>query len=179
MLDYQELERIGKECGFTHIAPLDAATIRVLPEVREMCEKNTCHMYGKRWSCPPGAGTLEECEARVRRYTSGILVQTVGELEDELDGEAMMETEALHKENFQRMREVLHEQFPGMLSIGSGCCTRCKECAYPDAPCRFPDDMFASMEAYGMLVTEVCTANGMSYYYGPCTIAYTACFLLE
>ncbi len=179
MLDYQELERIGQECGFTHIAPLDASTIQVLPEVRKMCEKNTCRMYGKRWSCPPGAGTLEECEARVRRYTSGILVQTVGELEDELDGEAMMETEALHKENFQRMREVLHKKFPGMLSIGSGCCTRCKECAYPDAPCRFPDDMFASMEAYGMLVTEVCTANGMSYYYGPCTIAYTACYLLE
>ena len=33
--------------------------------------------------------------------------------------------------------------------------------------------------AYGMLVTQVCQANGLEYYYGPCTIAYTSCYLLE
>ena len=66
-----------------------------------------------------------------------------------------------------------------MLPIGAGCCTKCKVCTYPDAPCRFPDQAFSSMEAYGMLVTQVCKANGLEYYYGPCTIAYTSCYLLE
>ncbi|MCD7867201.1 MAG: ASKHA domain-containing protein [Clostridiales bacterium] len=34
------------------------------------------------------------------------------------------------------------------------------------------------MEAYGMLVTEVCQSNHLEYYYGSCTIAYTSCYLL-
>ena len=37
----------------------------------------------------------------------------------------------------------------------------------------------SSMEAYGMVVMETCKANGMGYYYGPQSIAYTSCFLLE
>jgi predicted metal-binding protein len=90
-----------------------------------------------------------------------------------------METEARHKENFIAFEQVLRELYPNMLAIGSGCCTRCRECTYPDAPCRQPDKAFASMEAYGMLVTQVCQANDLTYYYGPCTIAYTGCYLLD
>ena len=77
-----------------------------------MCASNTCHMYGKNWHCPPGCGTLEECEARVRSYRQGILVQTVGELEDSMDGEGMMETEKAHKEHFFALEEKLRSQYP-------------------------------------------------------------------
>ncbi len=122
---------------------------------------------------------MEECEKRVRRYHRGILVQTVGELEDSMDGEGMIETENAHKEHFFQLEEKLRTYYPQMLPIGSGACTRCTSCTYPDAPCRFPDKTFASMEAYGMLVTQVCQDNGLAYYYGPCTIAYTSCFLLD
>ena len=38
--------------------------------------------------------------------------------------------------------------------------------------------MISSMEAFGMLVLEVCKANGLSYYYGSDKMAYTGCFLL-
>ena len=65
-----------------------------------MCAADSCHKYNKCWSCPPGCGTLEECEKRVRKFKLGILVQTVGELEDSLDGEGMMRTEAMHKASF-------------------------------------------------------------------------------
>ena len=52
-------------------------------------------------------------------------------------------------------------------------------CTCPDAPCRFPDQAFSSMEAYGMLVMQVCQANHLDYYYGPGKIAYTSCYLLK
>ena len=136
----EKLQSLGQDAGFTHIAPLDCSTIRLMPDVRQMCAANTCHMYGKNWCCPPGCGTLEECEERIRQYRRGILVQTVGELEDSMDGEGMMETEAAHKENFFRLEEALRPLYPAMLPIGSGSCTRCKTCTYPDAPCRFPDN---------------------------------------
>ena len=179
MIDYEQLEKLGTDTGFSHIAPLKCSTIELLPEVRQMCEANTCGMYGKRWSCPPGCGTLEDCRAKIQQYKNGILVQTVGQLEDAMDGETMMETEALHKKNFFAMEKLLRETNPDMLAIGAGCCTRCETCTYPDEPCRFPKKAFSSMEAYGMLVTQICKANDMTYYYGPCTIAYTSCFLLE
>ena len=76
MLDYQALEKLGRECGFTYVEPLDASTIKLLPEVREMCKNGNCGRYGKNWSCPPGCGTLEECRARVEHFQEGILVRT-------------------------------------------------------------------------------------------------------
>ena len=178
MIDLEELVRVGKDCGFTHIVPLDASTIRLFQDVRKMCEKNSCGMYGANWCCPPGMGDLEECERKIRRYSRGILVQTVGQLEDELDGEMMMETNDAHKEHFDEMHRRLLKKYPDLLACGAGTCTRCKKCTYPDAPCRFPENTYASMEAYGMLVTQVCQANHLPYYYGPCTIAYTSCLLI-
>jgi len=178
MLDYEKLEQLAAECGFTHTAHLDVSTIRLLDEVRAMCEKNTCGQYGRNWCCPPGLGDLDHCREVIGRYREGLIVQTVGELEDSLDFEAMMETEQQHKEHFRLMTERLLPDYPHMLSAGAGTCTRCKVCTYPDHPCRFPDTTFGSMEAYGMLVTQVCQANGLAYYYGPNSIAYTSCYLL-
>ncbi len=178
-MDLEKLKKIGHDCGFTHVAPLSADTIELKKEVRDMCASNACHKYNVNWCCPPGVGELSECEKKVRSYKKGILVQTVGELEDELDGETMMETNEAHKEHFEEMKKILSKEYPGMLSLGAGTCTRCKTCTYPDAPCRFPEDTFASMEAFGMLVTQVCQANDLPYYYGKCTIAYTSCFLIE
>ena len=175
----QELCALAKEIGFEQAGPLDPATIELKEEVREMCASGKCAMYDKRWSCPPGCGTLDECRDLLKGYTRGILVQSVGELEDNFDIETMMETEAAHKERFYAMRKALVEKGIDALAAGAGCCTICPECTYPDAPCRFPEKKMSSMEALGMLVLEVCKANDMRYFYGENTIAYTSCFLFR
>lgn len=178
MMELEILKEKGKEIGFTHVNELESSTIQLMTEVRDMCAANTCGQYGVKWSCPPGCGTLEECEARVRSYDKGLIVQTVGQLEDNMDIETMMETESIHKENFIRFRDYLLEKYPKLLPLGAGCCTNCSKCTYPHEPCRFPDKAIASMEAYGMLVNQVCKDNGVAYNYGPCTISYTSCYLL-
>ena len=178
MIPYDNLAQLAESAGFSAWSPLDPDTIGCRSEVRDMCAGNACGQYGKRWSCPPGCGSLEECAAQIKDCTQGILVQTIGELEDEFDGEAMMETEALHKEHFQEMLSSLREKTGHVLPLGAGCCTRCRACTYPDGPCRFPEEAVSSMEAYGMLVLQVCRDNGLTYYYGPDKIAYTGCFLL-
>lgn len=177
-MTYEDLAALAEGSGFSAWARLEIATIQLKPEVRDMCAANSCGMYGKRWSCPPGCGTLEECAARLKRYKSGILVQTCGEIEDGFDFEAMMEIEQRHKSNFTNMYAVLRNRTDRVLAIGAGCCTACASCTYPDEPCRFPEKSVASMEAYGMLVLEVCKANGLQYYYGSDKMAYTSCFLL-
>lgn len=176
-MDYAQIEKMAQAAGFTHVAPLDVRTLELKPEVRGMCETNSCGRFGKCWSCPPGCGSLEECARKVSRFRHGILVQTVGELEDELDGEGMMDAEHLHKEHFLRMNGELRKSHSQVLALGAGCCTICKTCTCPDAPCRFPERQISSMEAYGLVVLEVCKANHLPYYYGKCTISYTGCFL--
>lgn len=178
-LSTEQLTALAKEIGFDHCGPLDPTTIELKQEVRDMCASGSCSQYNKRWSCPPGCGTLAECREILKGYTYGILVQSVAELEDAFDAETMMETEMLHKERFTAMRERLLEMDANALPIGAGCCTVCSKCTYPDSPCRFPEKKVSSMEAFGMLVLEVCKANGMTYFYGANTIAYTSCFLLK
>lgn len=177
-MTYEELSKIAEESGFSAWALLDVSTIELKQEVRDMCTVNTCGMSGKCWSCPPGCGTLEECAERIKGRTLGILVQTIGEIEDSFDFEAMIEIEADHKVNFRTMYKAIRDAGADVLAIGAGGCTICKECTYPDAPCRFPDKMVSSMEAYGMVVNEICKANNLPYNYGPERMAYSSCFLL-
>lgn len=173
MMDYPTIKRLAQTAGFSHIAPLDPATIQLKPEVRQMCA--ACSQYGKRWSCPPECGSLEECAKQIGTYRQGVLVQTVGILEDAFDGEGMLETESLHKQNFRKLRDLIGQA--DVLALGAGCCTMCSDCTCPETPCRFPEKRISSMEAYGIVVTEVCRANGVPYRYEENTIAYTSCVL--
>lgn len=175
-MTYEELSKIAEASGFTAWAPLDVSTIELKQEVRDMCA--ACQMYGKRWSCPPGCGTLAECAEKIHAHSHGILVQTMGDVEDGFDIEAMMEIEQDHKEHFTDMYRALRQADANVLAIGAGCCTKCRNCTYPDEPCRFPEEMVSSMEANGMVVLEVCKANNLQYYYGADKMAYTSCFLI-
>ena len=179
MPDYEKLSAKAMECGFTHCAPLDVSTLDFMQDVRDMCNGKQCNKYGKSWSCPPACGTLEEMRERVKAYSGGILVQTVGELEDSYDWEGIMETGKRHKENFTLMHDALASEKLSVLAMGAGACMLCETCTYPDAPCRFPDRMAASMEASGLFVSKVCTDNGLQYNYGPNKIAFTSCYLVE
>ncbi|MDO4573140.1 MAG: DUF2284 domain-containing protein [Clostridia bacterium] len=178
-LNMEALAQAARKHGFDHAAALDPSAVRLRAEVRDMCASNKCGRYGACWTCPPACGELALCEARLRAYSRGLIVQTVGLLEDSLDFEGMQEAERRHKAMYESFADELRKRFPGLLALGTGGCSICERCAYPDAPCRFPERAFSSMEAYGMLVTDVCAQNGLSYYYGPNTIAYTACYLLD
>ena len=93
--------------------------------------------------------------------------------------EGIRETGDAQAKNFARLEAELAKRYPNLWAMGTGACTKCKKCTYPDAPCRFPDQLFSSMEACGLYVSKVCTDNGLPYNYGPNKLAYSACFLLE
>ena len=164
--------------GFYAADTMDSSLLTPRKEVREMCAADRCHAYGKNWTCPPACGTLEESVTRLQKYNRVLLVQSRGELEDEFDFEGMMDLEKQHKERFHAMAEIVRRVHPDALCLGSGGCRICAKCAYPE-PCRFPEKACSSMEAFGLLVSEVCTACGMTYYYGKNTLAYEACFVYQ
>ena len=169
---------IARQCGFTEAAPLRIETLKTMPMVRDACAADKCQAYGKNWTCPPNCGTLEECDARMHSYSRGILLQTVGKLEKRIDTKGYMRINAEHNEAFLKFAEEIRKEHPNALCLGAGGCRVCEKCAHPE-PCRFPDKAMSSMEAYGLFVTQVCRDNGVQYYYGPKTIAYSACVLFD
>ena len=105
-MNYKELEKLALGSGFTHAVPLDTTTISLKQEVRDMC-KNGCQQYARRWSCPPGCGSLNELREMICHYKKGILVQTVTELEDEFDWDGMIKAQNRHQEHFHLFLEKL------------------------------------------------------------------------
>ena len=163
---YEKIRRLADEAGFS-CAPLDPSSLVPDPAVRAMCAEDRCRRYGASWSCPPACGSLETLGRRMHRYSDGILLVSVIPVEGDFDIEGIREGDILHKKCCDTLVRQVRTFCPDILPLASGSCTRCAKCTYPDAPCRFPDNTFASMEAYGMLVTQVCQANGLAYYYGP------------
>ena len=162
--------------GFTHAVPLDPGKLTARSDVRAMCAADKCRAYGKNHTCPPHCGTLEECQQKMRGFSRGILVQTVGILQKTIDSRAYRETERRHLTQFHALAEAVRKVHPEALCLGSGGCRVCKECAFPE-PCRFPEKACASMEGYGLFVTHVCRDSGIDYHHGEKTVTYCACVL--
>lgn len=179
MSDIYKLLEQAKAIGFDVAEPLDCSKIELLSEVRDMCKSNKCGAYDNNWSCPPGCGTLEECRERIGKYKRGMIVQTIGELEDEFDFEGIKETSERHKKTFYKLTYELRKEYPTLLALGAGACTHCKTCSYPSAPCRAPEYAVSSMESYGMVVSDVCKNNNVPYYYGRGKQVFVGCYLID
>ena len=179
MHDMEQLIREALDSGFSQAGELNVEALVFMPEVREMCSADRCRQYGKNWRCPPGCGSIEEAAARAARYSRGVLVQTVGKMEDDFDYEAIQAASEKHKSDFAALVDKLRRRYPDILPMGAGTCTLCERCTYPDAPCRHPDQSISSMEAYGLWVSKVCERSGVPYYYGKQTVTYTSCYLLK
>lgn len=178
-IDDNEMEKIVQEAldhGFSHVGKVEVSTLKPMNEVRSMCAAGKCNAYGKNWMCPPACGTVEECTERIRQFDNGLLLQVTGQLEDDFDAEAIMEAGARLKTLAESFADKLRKSYDKVMLLSAGACDICKKCAYPE-PCRFPDKATSAMEGYALLVTQVCAANGMKYYYGPQTITYHAVVL--
>lgn len=174
-----KLEQLARKCGFTNMGFFPVEKIEFREEVRDMCSSNRCGKYGKRWTCPPALPKLHVIAGEVKRYGWGILLQSTGHMEDPFDGETMFETEILQRERFDRFHKALMGEVDDVLPMSSSGCSLCTSCTYPEEPCRHPNIAVPSMEAYGLLVTDVCKLANIPYYYGKNTITFTACVLFS
>ncbi len=171
--------RAALDFGFSHAALMDPTKLRIREEVRAMCAADRCQAFSRCWVCPPGCGTLDDSRRTIARYRIGLIVQTTGTLDDPYDYDTMLTIGDEQKQRLLDFREELWLTYPYAIALGNGACTLCDACTYPAAPCRLPSLAIQSMEAFGLVVSDVCSDNGLGYYYGPETITYTGCYLLE
>ena len=111
---------------------LNTKALIFMPEVRDMCRADRCRSYNKNWRCPPACGSIEEAAKSVAAYSFGIIVQSIGKLEDKFDYETMQSTGEYHKEIFSSFIEKLKIRYPDILPMGACNCTIFKKCSYPD-----------------------------------------------
>lgn len=171
---------LARENGFEYAAAFDASGLVFLDEVRAMCAADRCRRYNKSWACPPACGSVGALERRARAYSRGVLVQTVAELDGDFDAEGLAAAERLHKRRFASLsRQAKLLAHGDCLPMGAGSCMLCVKCTYPSRPCRHPERVYPSMEAYGLIVADVCKLAGLRYYYGPGSISYASCILFN
>lgn len=174
----ESLADLSKSCGFEYQGVTSARNLVTRPEVRDMCAADKCKEYDHSWACPPGCGTIEHYQELIDGYETCFVVQSVGQLEDPFDIDTIMETAEKHKRRFEQFAEQVREIAPDALFLSAGSCKICDSCTYPDAPCRFPDKRFVSMEAAGLVVNDVCTSANVDYNHGQNTMAYSSCVLI-
>ncbi len=177
--DIDELTVLAKEAGFTYAAPLAMDSLEFREEVRSMCAEDRCKSYGKSWSCPPAVCSVARAKERARAYHRGIIVQTAGTLSDSFDMDGTASIMRRHRKDFDTLVRQIRNFYPDCLPMGAGTCRICRSCTYPDRPCRHPDKMVSSMEAYGLLVSDVAIRSGLKYNYGENTMCFTSCVLID
>ncbi len=148
------------------------------PEVRRICEGNSCGCYDKTWTCPPGLGTYEECKAFCLSFESAFVFTGKYDLEDSYDFDGMMEAKEQFQDVCRKIRRQWKEETGSCVLLGNGGCKLCKECTWPDAPCRRPEDSIPSLEGYGILVNRLAQAANVNYINGKDTVTYFAVILL-
>ena len=161
-------------CEFTQIVPQH---IPFSESVRKACEQNACGCYGKYWSCPPGAGSLEENKQRLLKYKNAFVYTTKHQLEDSFDTDGMENGRKQHSKIDSALTKLLSDSGELFEILGTEGCSRCENCTYPDSPCRFPKTMHLSMEATGMNVVELASQTGLHYYNGVNTVTYFSMIL--
>lgn len=160
--------------GATRAGIVNVTDVQFAESFRDMCVMNSCGKFGTNWMCPPAVGEFAELRDQVLKFSKGLVVQTVYQMEDSFDFEGMMRASDIHEKVFrdvlnQIRRDKLLDPF---LPLNAGICKFCEHCTYPDRDCLYPEEAVASLEAYGIDVNALVTACGIPYNNGVASVSY-------
>ena len=133
--------------------------------VRYICE-HECEMYNTTWACPPAVGSVEECRARIMRFEEGLMIATIAEVDDIANLQETLAAREPHEEITRQVLKLVQTQAEETLTLSTESCAICDRCAYPCAPCRFPDRMFPCVESHGIVVSDLAEQQGMDFLAG-------------
>ena len=168
----EDLLKLAEEAGAYQYGFVETADICLEQEVRRMCEVNSCGQYGKSWACPPALGTVEECRARLQAYKTLLVFSVKCDLDDSFDYEGMLAGGKRFKEICRAVDQAAEPLLEKYLILSNEGCGLCKECSYPDKPCRFPQRAHGALEGYGIMVSRLAAQAGIRYINGANTVTY-------
>lgn len=176
-MDTGKLTELALETGFANAAMIKTENIVFMPSFRPLCAENLCGKYGVNYACPPDCGTVEEMQARVQRWPDALVLQTLWDIDDPMDGSQTKPAKGTHNKLTRRLIDQIH--VPGLM-VGASGCSLCDPCAITAGrPCRFPDQMFSCMSAYCIFVRDLADKCGMDYDCGPHVVALFSMFCFD
>ena len=92
----EEIEQQLLDLPIVQYAWLSEKDIPFSDHVREICRKE-CPRYGKSWSCPPGVGTVKECQGRCSHFSEVFVFTTIAEVADVDNLEETLATRPEHE----------------------------------------------------------------------------------
>lgn len=163
-MNYDEMIEHAVNEGFADAAVIDTSEIVFDPSFRPYCEENLCGQYGVNYTCPPICGTPEEMKQKILSHKKAIVLQSVWEISDYTDKDAIKHAKKEHNAATirlaKKMRADAHEGF----LVGASGCALCSPCAVTEQkPCRFPEFAFSCMSAYCIFVRLLAEKCNMTY----------------
>ena len=145
---------------------IEPSALEFTGRVRWICE-NECPMHGKSWACPPGVGTVEECEKRCGSYNGCLMISTITEVSDITNIEETLATRAEHERITNQVGKMLRDAGIEPYILSTEACALCERCAYLDGePCRMPEKMHPCVESHGINVMPLLEEQGLEFQYG-------------
>ena len=145
---------------------IEPSALEFTGRVRWICE-NECPMYGKSWACPPGVGTVGECEKRCGGYNGCLMISTITEVSDITNIEETLATRAEHERITNQVGEIFRDAGIEPYILSTEACALCERCAYLDGePCRMPEKMHPCVESHGINVMPLLEEQGLEFQYG-------------
>ena len=142
--------------------------------IRWICE-NECPMYGKTWACPPGVGSVPECQGKCLSYESCLMIATITEVEDIANIEQTLATRPDHEAVTNQVGALLEAQGVRPYILSTEACSLCDRCAILDGkPCRMPEKMHPCVESHGINVIPVLEQCGIEFQYGENVVTWVS-----
>lgn len=137
-------------------------TDNTISKCRDLCAQNLCGAYGRTWGCPPGVGNEKECLDTVRKYSHAAVITKKYADVDFKDAEHLHELQKEHQDVCRKFSNALRKEGYDAMVLADGSCEYCGVCSYPE-PCKFPDQIIASVSSYGILMDEYMTSEGIEF----------------
>jgi len=85
---------------------MKANTVIFSDEVRGLCVKNACGMYGTSWACPPATGSVEECKKRCQHFENAFIFSSLTHLKSRYNVTEWLEARIVHESITEKVAQI-------------------------------------------------------------------------
>ncbi len=156
---------------------IDPRELEFSQRIRWICE-HECPMYGQSWACPPGVGSVAECQARCGKYENCLLISTITEVENIANIAQTLATRPEHEAVTGQVEKLMKELGASPYVLSTEACALCERCAILDGqPCRMPEKMHPCVESHGINVIPILEQCGIEFQYGENVVTWISLLL--
>ena len=178
MVSHEQIEEYICQYPVYQYAFFSPEDIEFSHRVRGICQ-HECERYNTTWACPPAVGTVEECREKCLSYRECFLFSTIASVSDVVNMKETLSTRKEHEEITASIEKFIRSQGTDCMALSTESCDICEHCAYPEAPCRFPEKMHPCLESHGIIVSELAEKFSMDFTLSPTEILWFSLIFLK